>query len=85
MHALEDAGVVINYKPGIDQATLDKLTALTESYSDKVDLIPYPNLSNAIVLTAWTRIQRLDAFDEAGMRRFIDAYRGIDHHGESQS
>lgn len=85
LHALEDAGVVINYQPGIDAALLDKLKALTESYPDKVDLIPYPKLSNPIVLTAWTRIQRFDTFDEAGMRRFIDAYRGIDHHGESQS
>ena len=85
LHALEDGGVVINYKPGIDQATLDKLKALTESYSDKVDLIPYPNLSNPIVLTAWTRIQRFDTFDETALRRFIDAYKGIDHHGESQS
>jgi uncharacterized protein DUF3105 len=85
LHALEDGGVVINYKPGIDQATLDKLKALTESYPDKVDLIPYPNLSNPIVLTAWTRIQRFDTFDESNIRRFIDAYKGIDHHGESQS
>jgi hypothetical protein len=85
LHALEDAGVVINYQPGIDAATLDKLKALTESYPDKVDLIPYPNLSNPIVLTAWTRIQRFDTFDEPNIRRFIDAYKGIDHHGESQS
>ncbi len=85
LHALEDGGVVINYQQTIDATTLAKLKALTTSYSDKVDLIPYPNLSQPIILTAWTRMQKFTAFDEAAMRRFIDAYRGIDHHGESQS
>jgi hypothetical protein len=85
VHALEDGGVVINYKPDLDQATIDKLTALTQSYDSEVVLAPYPNLSNAIVLTAWTRIQRFDQYDEAGLRRFIDTFRGIDHHGQSGS
>ena len=30
--------------------------------------------------TAWTRIETLSAFDEKRIRRFIEAYRGIDHH-----
>ena len=85
VHGLEDGGVVINYQPDIDKATVDKLTALTQSYDGQVILSPYPGLSDPIVLTAWTRIERLKAYDEAAIRRFVDAYRGIDHHGESGS
>jgi hypothetical protein len=33
-----------------------------------------------IALTAWTRIDTLEAFDEARVTRFIETYRGIDHH-----
>jgi hypothetical protein len=92
IHSLEDAGVVINYRPDLDTATVDRLAALTRSYSDliaegsldnHVAMAPYSGLSNAIVLTAWRRIDRLDQFDEARIKRFIDAYKDIDHHGES--
>jgi len=96
VHALEDAGVVINYRPDLDKATVDRLAALTKSYSDHagetqtnfdnhVLMSPYPGLSNAIVLTAWRRIQRFDTFDEAAIKRFIDEYKNHDHHGESGS
>lgn len=33
-----------------------------------------------IVLTAWGRIEKLDAFDETVIARFTRAYREIDHH-----
>lgn len=86
VHGLEDGGVVINYKPELDKPTVDKLAALTQSYLERsnstnhVILSPYPNLSNPIVLTAWSRIDRVDTFDEARIRRFIDEYVAIDHH-----
>lgn len=85
VHNLEDKGVVISYRPDIDAAILDQLKAVTGSYPTEVLMAPYPDLSNPIVLTAWRRIDRLDTFDEARIRRFIDEYRGIDHHGESGS
>ena len=85
IHGLEDAGVIVNYKPGTDQAIIDRLAALVETYEDEVILAPYEDLSHPIVLTAWRRIDRLDALDEARIKRFIDTYRGIDHHGESGS
>lgn len=85
VHGLEDAGVEISYQPNIDKATLDRLTALVNGYDKEVLLAPYPNLSNPIVLTAWTRIDRLDKFDEARIQKFIQAYKGIDHHKDSGS
>jgi hypothetical protein len=86
MHGLEDGGVIINYRPDLDKPTVDRLAAITTSYLElgggrsHVILQPYPNLSHPIVLTTWRRIDRLDAFDEPRIRRFVDAYVGIDHH-----
>lgn len=91
VHGLEDGGVIIHYKTGTDQATVDRLASIAGLYlqqsrpKNHVILVPDPNLSHPIVLTTWRRIDRLDAFDEARIRRFIDTYVGIDHHGESGS
>lgn len=85
VHNLEDGGVIINYQPDLDQATVDRLTDVADSYDAHVLMAPYPGLSHPIVLTAWGRIDRLEVMDEARMRRFIDAFRGIDHHGQSGS
>ena len=86
LHNLEDGGVAINYQPNLDKATVDMLATLATSYIQRtggrghVLMAPYPGLSHPIVLTAWRRIDRLDVYDEARIRRFIDAYVGIDHH-----
>jgi hypothetical protein len=37
-------------------------------------------MKSRIALTAWTRLDRLEEFDDKRIRRFIDSYRGIDHH-----
>ncbi len=85
VHNLEDAGVVISYKPDLDKTTVDFLANLTRSYDTDVLMAPYPGLSNPIVLTAWGRIDRMDTFDEARIKRFISAFKGIDHHKDSGS
>ena len=41
---------------------------------------PTPTLDRCIALTAWTRIDKMDELDERRVVRFIEAYRGIDHH-----
>ncbi len=89
VHGLEDGGVIINYKPDVDKASVDKLASIATSYHGSSDssrrhvvLAPYtdPALSNPIVLTSWGRIDRIDVLDEARIRRFIDEYVGWDHH-----
>jgi hypothetical protein len=45
-----------------------------------VILPPYPAWRTRFGLTAWTRLDAFDDFDEARIVRFIRAYRGIDHH-----
>jgi hypothetical protein len=85
VHGLEDGAVIINYKPGLDEATVTKLKDIANAYinsDDKNNIImtPYPDLSNAIVLTTWGRWDKLDTLDEARIRTFIESYANIDHH-----
>ena len=57
-----------------------QLTAIVPRDETQVILAPYPGMRTRIALTAWTRLDAFDDFDEARIVRFIRAYRGIDHH-----
>lgn len=81
VHNLEDGGVIVHYdQQKTDEDTLERLTEVVRRYTDKVILEPYANLETPIVLTAWGRIDKLEAYDETRITSFISAYRGIDHH-----
>jgi hypothetical protein len=79
VHNLEDGGVVVQYNCECPEI-VEKLTAIVRSYDKFVILAPYPKMAPRIALTAWTRIDTLQELDERRIRRFIEAYRGIDHH-----
>lgn len=59
---------------------IDQLASVVKKYSDKVAMAPYPKLDTKIALTAWTRIDKFNDFDEARIQKFIKAFKGIDHH-----
>jgi hypothetical protein len=80
VHNLEDGGVLVQYRPDCADRVQAGLRAIVERYPDHVILAPYPGLDRCIALTAWTRIDKFDELDERRVVRFIDAYRGIDHH-----
>jgi Protein of unknown function (DUF3105) len=89
VHNLEDGGVAVQYNCPAGEAScktlIDQLTEIVRKY-DHIVLAPYPGMSNKIALTAWTRIDKFDEFDEKRIVRFIEAYIHIDHHpagGES--
>ena len=79
VHNLEDGGVVVQYNCECPDLVA-KLKAVVDRYDRHVILAPYPGMKQKIALTAWTRLDTLDEFDEARVTRFIEAYRGIDHH-----
>ena len=79
VHNLEDGGVMVQYSCDCPEI-VKKLEDIVRSYERYVVLAPYPGMKARIALTAWTRIETLDDVDEKRIRRFIDAYRGIDHH-----
>jgi hypothetical protein len=81
VHNLEDGGVMVQYHCAAPCPDLvDKLTQIVRRYETQVILAPYPGMPTRIALTAWTRLEAFDVFDEARVVRFIGAYRGIDHH-----
>jgi hypothetical protein len=81
VHNLEDGGVMVQYNcPEACPDLVGKLKAIVSGYDHQVILAPYPGMKTRIALTAWTRLDAFDEFDERRVRRFITAYRGIDHH-----
>jgi hypothetical protein len=81
VHNLEDGGVAVQYNCATPCPELvGKLTEIVRRYETQVLLAPYPGMRTRIALTAWTRLDAFDDFDEARIVRFIRAYRGIDHH-----
>ena len=81
VHNLEDGGVAVQYNcPTPCPELVDKLKGVVQRYDRHVVLAPYPGMKHRITLTAWTRIDGFDEFDEARIVRFIGRFRGIDHH-----
>jgi hypothetical protein len=83
VHNLEDGGVVVQYHCRDCDALVAQLRTLVSRYPDKVILAPYPQMDARIALTAWGRIDTFNDFDEQRIVRFIEAFRGIDHHPRS--
>lgn len=83
VHNLEDGGVAVQYNcPQTSQecrTMVEKLAQIVRRY-DHIVLAPYPGMSHKIALTAWSRIDKFNEFDEARIVRFIDTYIHIDHH-----
>jgi hypothetical protein len=90
VHNLEDGGVLLQYScPKGCPDLMKKLQALFVKYKKRADtekkylhlvIAPYPQMDSRLALTAWTRLEKLDDFDEPRVDRFIEAYVGIDHH-----
>src|SRR5262245_25032314 len=76
---LEDGGVMVQYNCTCPEL-VEKLRAIVSRYEKFVILAPYPTMKSRIALTAWTRLDRFEELDESRVVRFIDRYRGIDHH-----
>ena len=79
VHNLEDGGVLVQYNCDCPDVVA-KLRDIVQTYDKHVILAPYPEMKSRIALTAWTRIETRSDLDEKRIRRFIEAYRGIDHH-----
>ena len=76
LHNLEHGGVIIHYREGLDQATVDQLTTLTrqlQQQSPCVLMLPRPadKLDKPIAVTAWTWLVKLDAFDANTITSFF--------------
>ena len=79
VHNLEDGGVVVQYNCTCPEV-VEKLRNIVSRYDKHVILAPYPTMKSRLALTAWTRLDRFEELDEKRIVKFIDTYRGIDHH-----
>jgi Protein of unknown function (DUF3105) len=81
VHGLEDGGVLVQYScPAGCPELVAKLAEVVGRYREQVILAPYPGMRHRIALTAWTTLDAFDELDEARIVRFIERFRGIDHH-----
>ncbi len=81
VHGLEDGGVLVQYNcPDGCPDLVTQLAAIVGRYREHVILAPYPGMPARIALTAWIRLDAFDEFDEARIVRFIEKFRGVDHH-----
>ena len=80
VHNLEHGGVIIHYRQGLDQATVDQLTQLTrelQQQSPCIILVPRPAdkmTESPIAVAAWTWLLRQDAFNADTIRAFFRAH-----------
>jgi len=89
VHNLEHGGVIIHYRQGLDQTSVDQLTSLTrelQQQSPCVVLLPRPAdkmTESPIAVTAWTWLLRLDTADTAKIQAFFRAHvdQGPEHVG----
>lgn len=87
VHNLEDGGVGIWYDcpDGCPELTIQLEGIVNQMDEEGLLLAPYPGMDTRIALTAWTRLDPFQDFDEARIKAFIRAYRGIDHHRAGSS
>ena len=78
VHSLEHAYVVINHNCDASQCPelINQLDRLVVRYDSKVILNYRPQTASRIALTAWTRLDTMEEFDEDRIVDFIDSYRG---------
>ena len=72
LHNLEHGGIWISYT-GIDQDTQNQLEALAKKDPDKMVVTPRAKDDAKIVVASWTRLLKLDQFNEAEIAAFINA------------
>ncbi|MEE8448634.1 MAG: DUF3105 domain-containing protein [Thermodesulfobacteriota bacterium] len=79
VHNLEDGGVFIQYSCKDCDELIKKLEEIVLRYPYTI-LAPYPEMDSKIASTAWGRIDQFSEFDKKRIIRFIEAYKGKDHH-----
>jgi type II secretory pathway pseudopilin PulG len=78
VHALEHGIVVVYYdRPGDDVMRIlqEWAAQFTNPWAGMI-VAPKPGIGREVILTAWTKMLRLERFDEAAAAAFIDKYRG---------
>ncbi len=78
IHSLEHGYIVIQHNCAEEECPelYSGLTDIFRRYDAKIILNHRPETDSRIALTAWTRIDKMDEFDEDRIVQFVEAYRG---------
>jgi Protein of unknown function (DUF3105) len=84
VHNLEHGGVIVQYGPGVPEATVEQIQAWYREDPNGLVIAPLPPelveqepaLRNRIALTAWTHLQTCQRFNEEAFANFLDLHRG---------
>lgn len=79
VHNLEHGGIIIHYRQGLDQATVDQIAALARELQRQnrcIIVIPRPTdkLDVPIAVTSWEYLLKLESFDAGAIRAFFKAH-----------
>ncbi|MCP8615283.1 DUF3105 domain-containing protein [Salirhabdus salicampi] len=82
IHNLEDGYIVIYYNEGSIGHIKEDLQQLAEESKGHsgVVVVPRSGIEEEVILTAWTKMLRMNDFDREKAEQFIKKYIGIDHH-----
>ncbi len=72
VHNLEHGGIWISYKD-VDEATIGQLERISKANGGSVIMSPRATNDAKIVLASWTRLDKLEGYDEVKILEFIKA------------
>jgi hypothetical protein len=74
VHDLEHGTIVVQYDPAIGEDDLESLIALARGLDGHMLVAPRPGLTDLVVATAWTHMQRFSTVDVDALREFWLAF-----------
>lgn len=77
VHNLEHSHIWIAYHPDLSADQIEKLADIAKDYGSKIIMALRPANDTSIALVAWEHLLTMDLVNEAVVREFIDAYRGL--------
>lgn len=77
VHNLEHSHIWIAYKLDLPAEQVELLTEIAKDYGSKIIMAPRQANDSPVALVAWEHLLKMEMVDEALVREFIEAYRGI--------
>lgn len=85
VHNLEHSHIIVQYKPDIDQAFIDKLEDLAKIDDKRIIVAPYNDMDAKVAVTAWAQISTCSTTSDEFIpfaRAFFDHYKGKGPEGD---
>lgn len=82
VHNMEDGYVILWYRMGDEEHNQERIRELEEAAQGyrMVVIAPREDLDTEYAVTAWQRIDKFDEYDPERIRRFLEAFEGVDNH-----